>query len=114
MSTVSSLHNRRIPPMAQGASTLVWVPIGQGVVLSESAALSASVERDADSGHVHLVLRVHYRDGSTLRADYPEDLAHLTTDAVVRRVDSDALGTQRVLLEIGDMVAYPQLRANVA
>lgn len=113
MTSVSTIHNRRLPPLPDEQRTIVWLPVGQAVVVNGHSALSAQDE--ARDGEHRLVLRVHLRDGSSFRADTPEDLAHLTTDAIVRRVDSDAQGRPvRVLVEIGEMVAYPHLRRGCA
>ncbi len=113
MSSVSTIHNRRLPPLPDDQRTIVWLPVGQAVFINAQSALSAQVERQ--DGDDRLVLRIHLRDGSSFRADAPEDLAHLTTDAIVRRVDSDARGVPaRVLVEIGEMVAYPHLRRGCA
>lgn len=113
MHTVTTLHNRHLPPLPDDQRVIAWVAVGEAVVVSAGAAVSAQAE--ARDGEQHLVLRVHLRDGSSFRADTPEDLAHLTTEAIVRRVDSDANGRPlRVLLEIGEMAAYPQLRRGCA
>lgn len=113
MNSLTTLHNQRIPLMPPGQGLMVWLAVGQAVVINGHSALSAMTE--TEDGDTRLVLRIHLRGGATFRADEPEGLAHLTTDAVVRRVRSDAAGRpQRVLVEIGDMVAYPHLRKQVA
>lgn len=113
MSSVSTIHNRRLPPLPDDQRTIVWLPVGQAVIVNERSALSAQVERADDVER--LVFRIHLLDGSAFRAETPEALAHLTTDAIVRRVDSDAHGQPtRVLVEIGEMVAYPHLRRGCA
>lgn len=113
MNSVSTIHNRRVPPLPDDQRTIVWLNMGQAVVVNGHSALSAQVESHDDAHR--LVLRIHLSDGSTFRADAPEDLAHLTTDALVRRVDSDAAGRPaRVLVELGEMVAYPHLRRGCA
>lgn len=115
MNSVFSSHNRHIPMMPPDQpSVMVWIPVGQAVVINAHSALSAQVERDDSSQVAHLVLRIHLRNGSSLRADKPEDLAHLTTDAIVRSVECDKHGPSWVLVEIGDMVAYPHLRECAA
>lgn len=115
MNTITSIHNRDIPPMPEGQSILVWLPVGEAVIISECMALALTVERRGASDGLQLVLSVHSRSGAVMTAQSPEALRHLTTDAVVRRVDSDdAHGPMRALVEIGDMVAYPQLRERAA
>lgn len=114
MSTISTLHNTRIPPMPADTRVLVWLDVGHAVAINERSLLSAWREVQDGQAPATLLLRVHLPGGTLFHARQPEDLAHLTTDAIVRCVESDASGPLRVLVEIGDHVAYPQLREQVA
>lgn len=110
MSRLYTMHNGKIPALPEDRRLLAWVEVGQAVFINERSALSVATERQVDSEHVQLVLTVHLRGGTRLVARSPEGLAFLTTDALVRCVESDRHGPRRVLVEIGEMVTFPSLR----
>lgn len=114
MSRICTMHNGKIPPLPEDRRLLAWVEIGHSVFVNDRSALSVATERQSNDDHVQLVLTVHLRCGTKLVAHTPEGLAYLTTDVLVRCVESDRHGPRRVLVEIGKMVTFPSLRECAA
>lgn len=109
-----TIHNQHIPTMSPDARALVWLSLGNGVTLPHGGALFLLRERKVDEEMSTLQLLVKQPGKTLLTASTPEGLRFITTDALVRCVESDAKGPLRVLVEIGDMAAYPQLREAAA
>lgn len=114
MSNLLTLHNQHIPTMSPDARCMVWLSLGNGVTLPHGGALFLLRERQVDKEMSTLQLLVRQPGKTVLTASTPESLRFITTDALVRCVESDAKGPLRVLVEIGDMVAHPSLRQVAA
>jgi hypothetical protein len=108
---LQSMHNIPVPPMPADQRQLVWVGMGQSVAVTPTITLSTFADRQVGSDVSTLRLVLRYPGGNTMTTVTPEGLAYLSTDVVVRCVESNARGPVRVLVEIGDMVAFPSLRA---
>jgi hypothetical protein len=105
-----TMHNQRIPVMPANQHQFVWLEMGEGLRMAPNRVLFAFRERQVDQATAGLLLVMRMAAGNTLVARSPEGMNLFCTDAIVRCVESDARGPLRVLLEIGDMVAFPSLR----
>lgn len=111
---LQTMHNQRIPPMPGPNRQLYWLAMGTGLQLAPGRVLYAFRERQIGEFAATLLLVIHLKGGNVLAARDPEGLNLICTDAVVRCVESDARGPVRVLIEVGDMVAFPSLRECAA
>lgn len=109
-SVLQSMHNQRIPPLPPEKRHLVWLEMGEAIALPEGQSLMVFRERQINQDVSGLVLMLRLRGGNTMTARTPEDLNWFCSDIVVRCVEGNALGPLRVLLELGDMAAFPSLR----
>lgn len=111
---LQTMHSIPVPPMPDTSRHLAWVAMGQTVAVTPHITLTAFADRQVGSDISTLRLVLKYPGGNTMSALTPEGLSYLTTDAVIRCVESTPRGPVRVLVEIGDMVAFPSLRERAA
>ena len=107
---LQTMHNQRIPPLPDGQRTLRWLQVGEGLQLHDGRVLAVLRERRAEDHAARLMLLICMSGGNALISYTAEGLNYFCTDVLVRCVESEARGPLRVLVEIGDMVAFPSLR----